>query len=279
MTNPGKLQIIGTPIGNLGDLSPRAVDALRDADLVAAEDTRRTRALCSHFGINKRMISVNEHNEARQAELLVGEVIKGMTIAYATDSGMPAISDPGHRLVSTFHAAGIQVEVIPGPSAITHAVAACGFECSRFVFEGFMPAKHAPERINEIAVRAEPSVLFEAPHRLVRTLKDLAEAGGADREIFVGRELTKLFEEHWFGTIGHAVKYWSDTEPRGEFTIITGPTQPAPSESADNVVLVALAQSTLSAKEASKIVASVTEMSANNAYAEITRIRPTMGDG
>jgi 16S rRNA (cytidine1402-2'-O)-methyltransferase len=222
----GAVVLVGTPIGNLGDLSPRAVEALRDADVVAAEDTRRTRILLSAAGVaaGGRLVSVREHNEAEMAERLVRRALEGARIAYVTDAGMPGISDPGERLVRLAVESGVAVEVVPGPSAALSALVVSGLPAGRFVFEGFLPRK-GPERaarLRRLTVEDRTIVLFESPQRLVATLTDLAGALGPDRAVAVGRELTKKFETVWRGTLGQAVSATAGEgpEPRGEQVIV-----------------------------------------------------------
>lgn len=223
----GAVVLVGTPIGNLGDLSPRAVEALRDADVVAAEDTRRTRTLLSAAGVaaGGRLVSVREHNEAEMADRLVRRALDGARIAYVTDAGMPGISDPGERLVRLAVDSGVAVEVVPGPSAALSALVVSGLPAGRFVFEGFLPRK-GPERaarLRRLTVEDRTIVLFESPQRLVATLADLAGALGSDRAVAVGRELTKKFERVWRGTLGQAVAATADgdgPEPRGEQVIV-----------------------------------------------------------
>ena len=171
--------LIGTPIGNLGDLSPRVVEVLRDADVIACEDTRRTRKLLSHAGISAegRLRAVHGHNEAKESGRIVEEVRAGRTVAYASDAGMPGVSDPGTRVVLACRAAGLPIQVVPGPSAVLAALALSGFSADRFVFEGFLPRKgrERAERLDEIATEPRTVVLFEAPNRVATTLEDLAE--------------------------------------------------------------------------------------------------------
>jgi 16S rRNA (cytidine1402-2'-O)-methyltransferase len=218
------LVLIGTPIGNLGDLSPRVVEVLRDADVIACEDTRRTRKLLSHAGIaaDGRLRAVHAHNEAQEAERIVEEVRAGRTVAYATDAGMPGVSDPGARVVLACRTAGLPVQVVPGPSAALAALALSGFSADRFVFEGFLPRKGKPraERLDEIATEPRTVVLFEAPNRVAATLDDLVAACGDSRLVCVAREITKLHEEVLHGPLGLAAEVARIAEPRGEHVIV-----------------------------------------------------------
>lgn len=220
------LILVGTPIGNLEDVSPRAVRTLAEADVIACEDTRRTRKLLTAAGVaaRGRLVAVHEHNEAAMVPRVVAWLRAGKRVALVTDAGMPGIADPGERIVAAAVQAGFGVEVVPGPSAVTAALAVSGLPCSRFVFEGFLPRK-GPTRAERLAALAgEPrtAVLFEAPHRLVETLADLAASCGPDRSVAVARELTKLFEEVWRGDLAGALAWAGGSEPRGEYVIVLG---------------------------------------------------------
>ena len=219
----GRLVLVGTPIGNLGDLSPRALEALGQAGVVACEDTRRTGRLLSHFGIaSPTYIVVNEHTEGDAAERLLGHVQRGDVVVLVSDAGMPGVSDPGEFLVSKAIEAGVTVEVVPGPSAVLHALVASGLTTSRFVFEGFLPRKGSGRalRLRELADEHRTAVLFEAPHRLAKTLNDLAEVCGGQRRIVLARELTKLHEEIWRGSLAEALTRCGEVDPRGEYVLV-----------------------------------------------------------
>jgi 16S rRNA (cytidine1402-2'-O)-methyltransferase len=227
VTDPaGRIVVVGTPIGNLGDLSPRARDALAGASAIFCEDTRHTRKLLTAFGIPApRLVAMHQHNEAAAAGDAVRLAAAGATVVVVSDAGMPGISDPGERVVRAAHQAGIGVEVVPGPSAALAALVASGLPAGRFCFEGFLPRKGRDrgDRLGEIASRDCTTVLFEAPHRVARTLADLAAACGPDREVAVGRELTKLHEEVWTGTLDGAVAWADASTPRGEWVVVVGP--------------------------------------------------------
>ena len=241
-TGPGALVVVGTPIGNLGDLSPRAVDALAGADVVACEDTRRTRALLSAAGVGgRRLMAVHEHNEAQRAAEIVALIGRGTRVALVTDAGMPGISDPGERVVAAVAAARHPVEVVPGPSALVTALVASGLPSERFVFEGFLPRKGSRRRRRLTALAAElrTAVLYEAPHRVQATVADLADACGADRPVVLARELTKLHEEVWRGTLGGAAEHVAATAPRGEYVVVLGGA-PEPPEASDADITEAL---------------------------------------
>jgi 16S rRNA (cytidine1402-2'-O)-methyltransferase len=226
--------LVATPIGNLGDLAPRAVEALAGAGVIAAEDTRRTRALLSHAGISlssARLVALHGHNEAEMAARLVDEMVAGARVAYVTDAGMPGISDPGERLVRAALERGLPVEAVPGPSAALTALVISGLPTARFVFEGFLPRKGAERaaRLAALAAEERTAVIFESPRRLLATLADLAAALGPDRPVAVARELTKMFETVWRGSLGQAVA--GGPEPRGEQVIVIGPAGAAPEAS------------------------------------------------
>ncbi|HEX6312162.1 MAG TPA: 16S rRNA (cytidine(1402)-2'-O)-methyltransferase [Acidimicrobiia bacterium] len=273
----GALVLVGTPIGNLGDLSPRAVEALRDADVLAAEDTRRTRALLSHAGIpaGRRLRAVHAHNEQRMAAAIVDEVRGGARVAYVTDAGMPGISDPGERLVRACIDAGLAVEVVPGPSALLTGVVLSGLPAQRFVFEGFLPrkGKARAERVAAIATEPRTVVLFESPVRLGETLRDLAAACGPDRQLAVARELTKRFEEVWRGRLADAVTTPELVTPRGEVVVVVGPApaaEPVGEDGLEAAVDAAL-DAGLSARDAAAEVAAALSVPKRRAYDAATR--------
>jgi 16S rRNA (cytidine1402-2'-O)-methyltransferase len=224
----GQLVLVATPIGNLGDFSPRAVEVLKAADVICCEDTRHTRKLLSAYSIEgKRLLAVHEHNEHNAAAGIVELAQRGQTIALVTDAGMPAVSDPGERVVAACVAAGIDVVCVPGPSAALTALAISGLPTQRFVFEGFLPVK-GPDRASRLAVVGscgETIILFEGPHRLIRTLSDLSEVCGPDRVMSVSRELTKKFEQTQRGAVGALLVRMQTADapaPRGEYVIVVG---------------------------------------------------------
>ena len=217
----GRLFLVGTPIGNLGDMTERAKETLSGVDVVAAEDTRRTGRLLSRFGIKRPLVSLFEGNEARRtAELLTG-LREGKDVALVTDAGMPLISDPGHRLVRACVDEGIDVRVVPGPSAATAALAVSGLPSDRFVFEGFLPRKAGDrrERIRSLADERRTIVVFESPLRLETLLRDVLEEVG-DRRVAVARELTKLHEEVVRGRVSEVLARIAGAEPRGEVVVV-----------------------------------------------------------
>ncbi len=218
----GRLILCGTPIGNLDDMSARAVAALRDADLIACEDTRRTRKLLSHFGIGGRdLVVLNDQTERRKAPEVVAEITRGRTVVLVSDAGMPGLSDPGYRLVRACIVAGLDVGVVPGPSAVVTALAVSGLPPGRFVFEGFLPRKAGDRRKRIESFRDEPRtiVLFESPHRIEATLEDLREVLG-DRRVSLAREMTKLYEEVLRGPLSEVAGFLKERPPRGEITLV-----------------------------------------------------------
>jgi 16S rRNA (cytidine1402-2'-O)-methyltransferase len=221
----GRLFIVGTPIGNLGDLTPRAAEILGTVSVVAAEDTRQAAKLLRHLGIRVPTLSYHEHSEARREHELLARLARGERVALVTDAGMPAVSDPGARLVRAAASAGHAIEVVPGPSALTAALALSGLDATRFVFEGFPPREGKARRrlFRQLAGEHRAIVFFEGPHRLAATVKDLADILGPDREVAVCRELTKLHEEVRRATLGEAAAFYAQNPPRGEITLVVGP--------------------------------------------------------
>lgn len=234
----GRLVLVGTPIGNLGDMSPRAVDGLATADTIVCEDTRRSRALLSHLGVpgGRRLLAVHDHNEAASVGDVLARLDRGERVAVVTDAGMPGVSDPGERLVAAAAAAGHPVDVVPGPSALIAALVMSGLSTGRFCFEGFLPRKGGArsQRLAEVAAELRTVVLFEAPHRVRQTVSDLEAAAGGLRRVAVARELTKLHEEIWRGTLAGAVDHLAATDPRGEYVLVLdGAPPPDPPDETD----------------------------------------------
>ncbi|KAF5043801.1 Ribosomal RNA small subunit methyltransferase I [anaerobic digester metagenome] len=220
-----KLYLVGTPIGNLGDFSPRAIETLRTVDFIAAEDTRVTLKLLNRFEISKPMVSYYQHNLRERGEQLVARILAGESCALVTDAGMPAISDPGEDLVRLCAGAGIEIVSVPGPSAAVTALAMSGLSTSRFTFEGFLSTNRQSRRehLESLAAEHRTMIFYEAPHKLRTTLHDLAAAFGEERRIALCRELTKLHEEVIRTTIGQAVTRYADDNayaPRGEFVLV-----------------------------------------------------------
>lgn len=221
----GVLILCATPIGNLADAPPRLAEALSGADCIYAEDTRRTVRLCNALGVTPRSLrSFFAGNEYTRAADLAGRLAAGETVALVTDAGTPGISDPGLLAVRAATDQGARVTIVPGPSAVTSALAVSGLPANRFSFEGFLPrsGEKRARRIGAVASSAQTVVLFSAPHRVLDDLCDLADAGLGDRPITVVRELTKLHEEIWSGTVSRACREWGGRSPQGEFTLVVG---------------------------------------------------------
>lgn len=239
---PG-LVLVATPIGNLGDLSPRAVEIMRQATLICCEDTRRTGKLLQHAGISGvRMAVTNDHTEHARLGEVIDIITAGGSVALVSDAGTPGISDPGERLVRGVVDAGLPVSAIPGPAALVMALVISGFDTTRFIFEGFLPrsGRDRTRRIEEIRDERRTVVIYEAPHRVARTIDDLAAICGGDRRVALGRELTKLHEDCWRGPLVEAVTHLTDVAPRGEYVVViegavrvTGPID-------DEAIMVAL---------------------------------------
>jgi len=253
----GTLFVVSTPIGNLGDLSARAVDTLRTADAILAEDTRHTRALLHHFDIHTPLESHHEHNEAAATPGLVGRLQLGARLALVSDAGTPLLSDPGARLVRAAVAAGIPVVSVPGASALLAALVASALPADRFTFFGFVPRK-GPERramLADIAALRHTAVLYEAPSRVADTLEALADAGAADRAAVVARELTKQFEEFCRGTVASLAAQCREAAPRGEVVIVVqGGEAPPLDEDALRARAAALRAEGLSARDVVRVL-------------------------
>lgn len=217
----GKLYLCATPIGNLGDITFRVLDTLREADLIAAEDTRNSIRLLNHFDIRTPLTSYHEYNKVEKAEYLIRQMQEGKNVALITDAGTPAISDPGEVLVAMCQKAGILVTSLPGPAACITALTLSGLPTRRFCFEGFLPSdkKEKKEILEELAKESRTIILYEAPHHLVRTLKELREVLG-DRELSICRELTKKFETILPTTLDKALSFYAENEPRGEYVLV-----------------------------------------------------------
>lgn len=217
----GILYVVGTPIGNLGDLSPRAVETLENVDFIAAEDTRVTLKLLNHFGIKKEMVSYFEHNKRERGEIICRRILGGESCAIVTDAGMPAISDPGEDLVALCRELSVEVQSVPGPTAFATALAVSGLPTGRFTFEGFLSVnkKSRREHLEDIKDERRTMVFYEAPHKLIHTLTDLYNSLG-DRNIALVRELTKIHEEVLRLSLKEAVDYYADKTPKGEFVIV-----------------------------------------------------------
>lgn len=267
----GKLYVVGTPIGNLSDFSPRAVETLASVDFIAAEDTRVTLKLLNHFEIKKPMVSYFEHNRRERGEIILERIKSGENCAIVTDAGMPAISDPGEDLVDLCLSNGITVESVPGPTAFATAVAMSGLPSGRFTFEGFLSVNKPSRRdhLEEIVSERRTMVFYEAPHKLTATLKDLYKYLG-DRRIALIKELTKIHETVERTTLSEACEKYSAQTPKGEFVIvIEGSTEPKQKEvSLDEAVVLAkgLVENGMAINDAAKEIAKETKLKKGDIY-------------
>lgn len=267
----GTLYIVGTPIGNLEDMTFRAIDTLQKVHLIAAEDTRHTGKLLHHFQITTPQVSYHDHNRRSRHPELLKRLQQGEAVALVTDAGMPGISDPGYELVKDCVEHGIVVVPIPGVSAVVTALSASGLPTDRFTFEGFLPAKGQERRDRLEALRSESRtiILYESPHRLRQTLQELGEMLGGERAIVLARELTKLHEEFWRGSLEAAIEHYQTNEPQGEFTLVVAGaeiSEPLLSESALKTELQQLLQQGLSRSQASRQLAQKTSLSRRQIY-------------
>ncbi len=218
----GKLYVVGTPIGNLSDMSPRAVETLSKVDFIAAEDTRVTLKLLNHFEIKKPLVSYYEHNRAEKGRQIAERIMSGENCAIVTDAGMPCISDPGEDLVALLRKEGLPIEVVPGPTAAMSAIAISGISCARFCFEGFLSTskKSRFEHLEELKDETRTMIFYEAPHKLRATLSDFKKCFGGERRISLCRELTKIHEEVLLLTLDSAITYYEQNDPRGEYVLV-----------------------------------------------------------
>ena len=267
----GKLYLVGTPIGNLGDFSPRAADALREADFIAAEDTRVTLKLLNHFGIRKPMVSYFEHNKYASGAKIFERILAGEICALVTDAGMPAISDPGEELVRLCAEGGVEVLTVPGPSALISALALSALPTGRFCFEGFLSTANKSRREHLESLRSErrTMIFYEAPHKLMRTLEDMKNTFGPERRISLCRELTKLHEQTLRTDLAGAIEHFTQFPPKGEFVlVIEGAPEAGSGFSLDEAVELAerYRAEGLSRKAACKKAAAETGFSANELY-------------
>ncbi len=276
----GTLYIIATPIGNLEDITFRAVRILKEVDLIAAEDTRHSRKLLSHFGIATPLTAYHDHNERLKSDLLLSQLREGKTLALITDAGTPCIADPGYRIVQSAVAAGIRVIPIPGPSAVMTALSAAGLPTDRFAFEGFLPPRQGKRRarLAELAAEERVMLFYEAPHRLAATLADMLAVLG-NRQVVVARELTKIHEEFRHGTISELIDWCAAQEPRGEVVILIPPAEvgEAPVQDLGAILAQHLADEGLSVKEAVARVTAATGLPRREVYAAALKIKTAQG--
>ena len=224
----GTLFIVPTPVGNLSDMTFRAVEVLRSADLILAEDTRTSSVLLQHYGIKGKLVSHHKYNEHQSVEMIKERILGGLNVALVSDAGTPGISDPGFLLARACAAEGIEVQTLPGATACIPAIVSSGLPCDRFCFEGFLPQKKGRQTLLE-TLKTEPRtmIFYESPYRLLHTLEQFAEVFGAERECSVAREISKLHETHHRGTLQELVNYFNENEPKGEIVIVlAGAPQP-----------------------------------------------------
>jgi 16S rRNA (cytidine1402-2'-O)-methyltransferase len=273
----GTLFVVATPIGNLDDLSPRARETLVSADLIAAEDTRHTGRLLSHFGVKTPLFALHDHNEDRAVVGLIADLTAGKSVALVSDAGTPLISDPGYRLVALAHAHGVRVVPIAGPSAVTAALSAAGLPTDRFCFEGFLPGKHKAriERLQALQGETRSMVFYESVHRVRDSLADMVEIFGASRAAFVGRELTKMHEQCIQASLSDLLRQLDegDIPCKGEFVIIVTGNDGEHESALDADMLLTELAAHLSAKDAAKIVAKVTGGKKNELYERLLTLK------
>ncbi|MDD7387589.1 MAG: 16S rRNA (cytidine(1402)-2'-O)-methyltransferase [Firmicutes bacterium] len=268
----GMLYLVPTPIGNLGDISQRCRETLESADFIAAEDTRVTLKLMNHLGIKKPLISYFEHNKASKGSVILERILAGEVCALVSDAGSPAISDPGEDLVKLCHEAGVTVCAIPGPCAVITALSISGQSTGRFCFEGFLSTakKSRREHLESLRKERRTMIFYEAPHKLLATLQDMADTFGADRSISLCRELTKLHEEVVRTTLGQAIQKYTDTPPKGEFVLVLAgaPEEAEPVASPDDAAarVEALMAAGLSRKDAIRQTAQELNLPKNVVY-------------
>jgi 16S rRNA (cytidine1402-2'-O)-methyltransferase len=272
---PGTLYVVATPIGNLEDISYRAVRVLKEADLIACEDTRHTAKLLHHYGIDKPTVSYHEHNEAARAEELVSKLTAGLNIAQVSDAGMPGISDPGYRVIKLAIERGVPVVPIPGASAVVAALAASGLPTESFQFLGFLPSKSGQRRtmLENLRAAEHTTVVYEAPHRIAETMKDIVELLGPDRPVVLARELTKVHEEFIRGSAAEILQRVQAHELKGEMTLLIGKgtgEQIGAKDIAQRLGEI-MREQKLDEKAALKVIAKERGLSKSEAYRELQR--------
>ena len=276
----GVLYVVATPIGNLEDISLRALRILKEADLIACEDTRQSRKLLDHYAISKPLVSYHEHNERQRAEELLARLQAGSSIALISDAGMPGISDPGYRVVKLAIENGISVVPVPGASAVVAGLAASGLPSDAYEFRGFLPAKAGPRRtaLEEVRNHLHTVVFYEAPHRIVESLEDIVQILGPERPLVIARELTKLHEEFIRGTAAEVLKLARERELKGEITLLIGksegqPTDPPKLDLRSRLEEIMHDQK-LDEKAALKVLAKEQGLSKSAVYRELQRVKP-----
>jgi 16S rRNA (cytidine1402-2'-O)-methyltransferase len=275
----GKLYVVATPIGNLEDITYRAVRVLKEADLIACEDTRHTAKLLHHYGIDKPTVSYHEHNEAARAEELVAKLTAGLNVAQVSDAGMPGISDPGYRVIKLAIERGVKVVPIPGASALVAALAGSGLPTDSFQFLGFLPARSGERRTLLESVRdaQQTTVVYEAPHRIAETMKDIVELLGEERPVVLARELTKVHEEFIRGTAEQVLQRVQEHELKGEMTLLIGKAEGRAETSKKRDVVSRLQEimreQKIDENAALKVVAKEQGISKSEAYRELQRVK------
>jgi 16S rRNA (cytidine1402-2'-O)-methyltransferase len=276
-TKPGTLYVVATPIGNLEDITYRAVRVLKESDLIACEDTRHTAKLLHHYGIEKPTVSYHEHNEAARAEELVTKMEQGLNVAQVSDAGMPGISDPGYRVIKLAIERGVPVVPIPGASAVIAALAASGLPTDSFQFLGFLPSKSGQRRttLEALRVAKHTTVVYEAPHRIAETMKDIVELLGPERPVVLARELTKMHEEFIRGTAAEILQRVQAHELKGEMTLLIGKgagEQTAAKDIAQRLDEI-MREQKLDENAALKALAKERGISKSEAYRELQRVK------
>ena len=266
----GRLYVVATPIGNLEDITYRAVRVLSEVDAVFAEDTRHSRKLLVHYGLEKPLISYHDHNENQRTEEILKRLIAGENVALISDAGTPAISDPGYRVISSCRNRGIHVTPIPGASALIAALSVSGVATDRFVFEGYLPSrsKARVEKLKSILGEQRTLVFYEAPHRLTRALHDMATVFGPEQKFIMAREMTKRHEEFFQGTLQQAIEVFSSRTIKGEFVLIVPPDRAGPQKTAREALRDLLKDDGLTRREAVKLVAKEYGIATSDVYRE-----------
>ncbi len=270
----GTLYVVATPIGNLEDMTYRAVKILETVDLVAAEDTRHSRKLFDRFGISRPLVSYHDHNERQRQESLLKQLQEGKNIALISDAGTPCIADPGYRLIASCQSTGIKVVPIPGASAMVTALSAAGVATDRFAFEGYLPqkSKARTDLLRKLVGEQRTLVFYEAPHRLYNSLGDFRDIMGGERQIVVARELTKLHEEFYRATIAEAIEHFAKGSVKGEIVLILPPGDDAPQVSVRDALRTLLNEGDMTRREAVKLIAKEYGLPSSDVYSESLRL-------
>ena len=270
----GSLYVVATPLGNLGDMSPRAVEILRSVTVICAEDTRHSGRLCAQFGINKPLVSLHDFNERERLSGLLGRLTAGEDLAVISDAGTPLISDPGYRLVREARKAGIPVYAVPGASALTAALSVAGLPTDRFVFEGFLPAQAGPRRayLATLAAETRTLVFYESPHRLAACLDDMVAAFGADREAAVVREISKRFEEGRLETL-ESLQQWAAAGVRGECVIVVRGALESERHGDGGLPILTVLLKELPLRQAVSLASQITGVSRKTLYAQALTLK------